>query len=650
MTTALAEPSPPCAGAGSSGAAPAFIAFTICARNFLAQAQLLHESLRYHHPGIPFYLVLCDEASGVDLDALPFEVMAVDQLGVPRLADMIARYNITELNTATKPFAFLSLFDRHPGAAVAYFDPDILVASRLEELEALLRDGTECVLTPHLCQPAEFAEMDESKMLQFGVYNLGFCALRDTPEVRRVIAWWGRRLETQCVIDLPAGLFVDQKWADLLPGFIGKTAILRHPGYNVAYWNLSQRTVWREAGGWRVNGEPLRFFHFSGSVVDEPIVFSRHSQQFRSGGLRDVAQLFDRYVALLSRFGRREYRAIPYAFSWDGAAGINLHTPSSVREAISARGAEPSDAALAPGVQPPHLPLLRARSHAEFRAATAALAAKSERRRGYEARLIPPAACDLFEVEGHCVVCGARRPFRVGFAYASHRLPDGRRIPNWREHLDCPSCGYCNRLRAALHILFQELRPARDARIYVTEQVTPLYRWLCDRFISVVGSEYLGPEKRFGQLVGGVRHEDLQQLSFDDASFDLIISFDVLEHVPEAPRALSELSRCLRPGGALLLTAPFRDGIDAHDVRAVLRPDGSIEHRQEPEYHGNPADPEAGSLCFRYYGWRLIDDLRAAGFVAPEALFYWSKQFSYLGMTNNIFIAHKPGAGGDNIG
>ena len=82
---------------------------------------------------------------------------------------MVEHYNITELNTAIKPFGFLALFDRHPGAAVAYFDPDILVASRLEEFEAVLRDGADCVLTPHLCEPAEFAEMDDGKMLQYGI-------------------------------------------------------------------------------------------------------------------------------------------------------------------------------------------------------------------------------------------------------------------------------------------------------------------------------------------------------------------------------------------------------------------------------------------------------------------------------------------------
>jgi SAM-dependent methyltransferase len=623
-----------------------FTAFTICSRNFLAQAQVLHDRLRRYHPGITFHVALCDEADGVDFDALPFEVLSLQVLAIPRLSEMAERYNITELNTAIKPFVFQYLFERHPGAPVAYFDPDILITSRLEELENLLRDGADCVLTPHICEPAEFAEMDEGKMLQFGIYNLGFCVLRDSPEVRRVVAWWGRRLETQCVIDLPSGLFVDQKWADLLPAFIARTAILRHPGYNVAYWNLSQRTVRPDARGadhgWCVNEEPLRFFHFSGSVVDEPAEFSRHSHQFRTEALRDVATLFEGYCAEVRRFGRKDYRGIPYAFRWEGARGVNLHTPSSVGAAAAARAGESLNRPLTVGVRPPHLPLLRARSLAEMSAVTMSIAEKAARRRAFEAELIPHGSEDAFKVQGHCVVCGVRQPFRVGFMYASGILPDERKIPNWREHLDCPGCGYVNRLRASLHILFQEVCPSHDTAIYITEQVTPLHGWLKERFASVVGSEYLGPERMLGEKVKGVRHEDVQCLSFPDASFDLIMSFDVLEHVPDEQRAFAELSRCLRPGGRLFFTAPFRDDINEHEVRAVLRANGTIDHRLEPEYHGNPVDLEGGSLCFRYYGWRLMDDLRNAGFEEPEGLFYWSADFGYLGTTNSIFMARKP--------
>lgn len=45
-------------------------------------------------------------------------------------------------------------------------------------------------------------------------------------------------------------------------------------------------------------------------------------------------------------------------------------------------------------------------------------------------------------------------------------------------------------------------------------------------------------------------------LPFDDESFDLITSFSVLHHIPNVSHVLSELNRCLRPGGILLLREP----------------------------------------------------------------------------------------------
>ncbi|HJQ35762.1 MAG TPA: methyltransferase domain-containing protein [Thermoanaerobaculia bacterium] len=610
------------------------IAFTISANNFLAQVQVLHDGIRRHYPDVVFYAVICDQVSDLDRDAFPFEVLELGDIAIPDIDGMIDRYNITELNTSIKPFVFLHLFDLHPGRPVVYFDPDIAVFSPLVELDALLGEGADCVLTPHLCEPAEFAEMNEGRILLFGVYNLGFLALRDTEQVRRVVAWWGRRLEQECVIDLPSGRFVDQRWADLFPAFINRTAVLRHPGYNVAYWNLSQRTVKFANGDWTVNGLPLRFFHFSGSSVDGT-VFSRHSGEYRLDTIRDVARLFNEYVGELDQFGKSYYRSAAYAFSWDSSAGPNLHAQvtegsrwNTIEGSVGGNGVVP------------HLPVLRARTLDEYQHALARMTNIIRRRRDVEERLIPYDS-EVFKIKGYCVVCGKARTLNCGMMYSNSSLLDGRQVPNWREHLDCEACGFTNRLRACLHLLGQEVRPESADEIYMTEQVTPLYSWFARQYPSVTGSEYLGSNSPPGTVVDGVRHEDLQQLSFPDDSFDLIVSFEVLEHVPDAAAALSELARCLRPGGTLFLTAPFRDTAPENEVRAVLADDGAITHFLPPEIHGNPIDPANGALCFRYFGWQLLDDLRAVGFAETEVWFYWSRRYGYLGDTNSVIVARR---------
>jgi 2-polyprenyl-3-methyl-5-hydroxy-6-metoxy-1,4-benzoquinol methylase len=50
--------------------------------------------------------------------------------------------------------------------------------------------------------------------------------------------------------------------------------------------------------------------------------------------------------------------------------------------------------------------------------------------------------------------------------------------------------------------------------------------------------------------------ENIQEMSYQDASFDTVISCETIEHVPDPSKAVSELSRVLRPGGRLFLTTP----------------------------------------------------------------------------------------------
>lgn len=303
--------------------------FTICSKNFTAYARTLFASVRQNHPDAELYMFLCDDVdSGYDPSQLPFSTVTLDKLEIPDLQGMSHRYNITEFNTAIKPYAFTHLFKKLGRDKVVYLDPDILVLTPLQEIIEAFDGGAECVLTPHLLEPAEHAEMSDNKMLLFGIYNMGFVAFRNTLEVVKVIDWWARRLEFGCVIKLEEGLFVDQKWADLFPAFIKRTTILHHPGYNVAYWNLSQRTVKLVDGLWTANGQPLRFVHFSGNHLDDPIVFSRHSATITRDTIGDLRQLHDRYRQLLLDNGHSEYAKLPYSFNWHGANGVNLHALS----------------------------------------------------------------------------------------------------------------------------------------------------------------------------------------------------------------------------------------------------------------------------------------------------------------------------------
>jgi glycosyltransferase involved in cell wall biosynthesis/SAM-dependent methyltransferase len=1092
--------------------------FTICSKNFLAYARTLHDSLLTHYQGVPFFVALCDRLDGsIDVAQEPFEIIEVDRLAIPDVEEMAQRYNITEFNTAIKPFVFKHLFTERNFSSVVYLDPDILVIDRFVEIDRLLENGAEAILTPHILEPAEHAEMHDQRLLLYGTYNLGFLVLRNTAQVRKIVDWWARRLRFHCVIKLEEGLFTDQKWAELFPAFIPATRILHHPGYNVAYWNLPQRCVRLRDGRWLVNDQPLRFVHFSGHNLDDHRMFSRHNNEVTLGNIGDLKLLVKEYRKRIFANNHRFYRTLPYAFNWNGASGVNLHTPEpaagrqeSVGEQIVAekaaarviteeaeasgimqasaeqggwfrnilqrllpsplkltqalaiayglspgmahflrriwcsyrrRGAghgiqrllelsryhqslemervRPSPIVTMPaeetlqtvsseptllyfdwavprpdhdsgsvttmclldiflrlgyritylpgdlrydspygdtltemGIECVHYPAVTSiqqyleanakrfrlvvlcrgpvvgpwlkvvRSYApdailifntvdlhyvrEHRQAelegSSAMRVQAKRTKAVELDLIRntdltivlsstelytirseipdaplcvlplivreipgcrnpfgerrdlifiggfkhqpnidavqyfvrevfpfvrnrlpevrfhivgsnpttdvkalaktegvivhgftqdlgpildgikvavaplrfgagikgkigkylsygvptvatpiavegmglrdrhnilvadtparfadaivqaytngvlwehlsdagltsvrdsfssdasvhrvaaavkllvdgirpvgstyeiesldayhihrarmereyarryaievsllPAENDKFSTSGYCVMCGCDTEFITSFMDASMHSSDGRLLPNWREHLACVKCGQINRVRAAMHLLHQMAPLSPDALIYITEQITPLYRWLETRYPLTQGSEYLGSTVEPGALVDGLRNEDITRLTFDPNSFDYVLTFDVLEHVPHYLRGVEEIYRCLKPGGIVFLSVPFARDSQQNIIRATLDDEGEIVHHLPPEYHGNPVDPEKGSLCFQRLGWEFLDQLRSVGFRKVRIVLYWSAACGYLGEGEQmLLIAEKP--------
>lgn len=255
----------------------------------------------------------------------------------------------------------------------------------------------------------------------------------------------------------------------------------------------------------------------------------------------------------------------------------------------------------------------------------------------FEASLVPPGR--LFDVVGYCAVCRRESVFFGDFLYSDQNLP------NWRERLICRGCKLPNRDRALIDILESDLGIAPSATMYVTEQSSPLFRILAKRYPKIIGSEFLkksGTRGRHNFL--RIRNEDLTSLTLQDASVDFICTADVLEHVPEYKRAIAECFRCLKPGGAILVTVPFMLHSATTTVRAVLRGDGSVEHRLPPEYHGDPLD-EQGLLCYYHFGWDLLDTLREAGFSDVSLRLYWSARRAYLGGLQFVITANKPKPG-----
>lgn len=291
------------------------LAFTLCSINYLAQARTLGDSLKRTNPHIRFVIGLVDrlDTANVPADKLPeFELLELHRIGMDGLDEMCEHYNITELNTAVKPYFFRYFFEKVPQIKnVIYFDPDIIVYQPLTQLEALL-EKNDFVLTPHLTTPIDDQlTPNELHHLNTGVYNLGFIALNKSPEALDFVKWWEEKLFDECKIDLCNGLFVDQHWVNFAPVFWNNVHVEKHPGWNAAYWNLHERLFTQQGGRHLVNGLPVVFFHYSGYDPAKPSVISKYQDRFTFDRRPDLNSLFDYYREELLRNHNAYYRQFP---------------------------------------------------------------------------------------------------------------------------------------------------------------------------------------------------------------------------------------------------------------------------------------------------------------------------------------------------
>ena len=261
-----------------------------------------------------------------------------------------------------------------------------------------------------------------------------------------------------------------------------------------------------------------------------------------------------------------------------------------------------------------------------------------------ELRLYPPEGHVVEPIEtaalagrrlpGTCTICGTTVKFE-------------RFNENLRESGTCPHCGASNRQRQMAWILRRELGLAASGPLVIPEGVSvynveangPLHEAL-KVHPQYQCSEYWGDKAEFGEVVDGTRNEDLQALTFASASFDVVLSSDVLEHMPQPYRAHSEIHRVLKPGGRHIFTVPYGEAMIRDQVRASLI-DGKVVHHHEAVFHGDPVRPGEGILVWTIFGLEMFVRLNEIGFETQ----FWrlhEPAFGIIGPGADVFIAHKP--------
>ena len=276
-----------------------FAACTIVAHNYLPLARIVARSFLGHHPESSFYIVIVDrpiEARQIVEEGITIIPVTDIDFGADGFLNMATIYDVTEFATSVKPFALKHLLQKHE--CVLYLDPDIKVYSRLDDLVAKTVE-VGWSLTPHCLKPIPRtgAGPTEREIMAAGVYNLGYIGV--SRPLEGMLDWWAERLRRDAIIDVERQLFTDQRWIDLAVG-IFQPHIERSTAYNVAYWNLDQRTMHRDGETWFVDDEPLRFFHFSGYDPASPHWMSK----YQPGIPRVLFSLRPELISLFSEYGQ----------------------------------------------------------------------------------------------------------------------------------------------------------------------------------------------------------------------------------------------------------------------------------------------------------------------------------------------------------
>lgn len=295
------------------------VIFTVCAKNYLAQALTLKQSVEITNPEVNFYIFLSDD---VEDEELP-EVVLLDDNWIPQWKKMAFKYNVIEFSTSIKPFCINYLFNKGYDK-VLYIDPDVYVYKSLNDIFRIL-ESKSIMLTPHRCTMFDNMRGPTSELIVslVGVYNLGFIGIRNDTIGKRVVSWWKNRLQDFCYDDKEQGLFVDQKWMNFIVGYFPDDVYISHDlGFNMAIWNIQERELFIDDDTFKVRSienpakvYDLTFFHFSGYDPYKPDNIDKRVYDYTVREYPQYKKLLDDYREAEMKNGYDKYHSMSYSFN-----------------------------------------------------------------------------------------------------------------------------------------------------------------------------------------------------------------------------------------------------------------------------------------------------------------------------------------------
>lgn len=241
----------------------------------------------------------------------------------------------------------------------------------------------------------------------------------------------------------------------------------------------------------------------------------------------------------------------------------------------------------------------------------------------------------MVSIRSNCPICNVANEFTCEDDYWHCR--DGLLART------CQLNGCITRERAIAKVLF-DLRPRESLNDLVIYECSPAMRglslWLSKNCNLYHPTGYF-PKYKMGQMVNGIKNENLESLTLSSESVDVWLHLDVLEHLYSPFVALAEIYRTLRKGGICLFSAPTYTDRFASEQVAYIDEDGNIKIKGAPEYHGNPQRPEDGALVTWRYGYDLPLLIQRETDFNVEVRRWQDNNSAILGPMTEIYILRK---------
>lgn len=286
------------------------IAYTIITSSFFPNAYLLKETFLNHNPNFKFYICLLDEV--IIPESFYKEnddIIFYNDLPVSETKKINKYYGNFELCCATKPFFGEYLINTFSPNYITYIDSDIIFFNELNIKSELENDSI--LLTNHIMKQYEEMELN---LLNYGIYNAGFFIVKNDEIGVSFLAWWKNKLYNHCYVNLSEGLFVDQKWLNLVPILFDKVKISKNKGLNFARWNFFERNLKLENGVYKVGNENLIFFHYS-SLDVEKCKLLEHNPNISHLININIQNIITFLVSNLKKKNYFEYSGLKYNFN-----------------------------------------------------------------------------------------------------------------------------------------------------------------------------------------------------------------------------------------------------------------------------------------------------------------------------------------------